>query len=173
LDIAATLLFPLYVGGAFACLLSLRGFGIPTVQTHPFELMLPIGMWWVLVILAGTWSFDTGAYLIGRTWGTHKMTPVLSPKKTWEGIGGGLLFVVPAVIAVTRPLHLAIMSATVLALFIALAATLGDLAESAVKRWAGVKDSGRFLPGHGGLLDRIDSILLVTFVVFLARLLLV
>lgn len=168
-DLCATYAFPLYVGGAFACLLRLRGPQAPVVQLHPLTVPVPEGIWWVLVVLVGTWAFDTGAYLVGRKLGRHKMAPLLSPKKSWEGIGGGLLFVVPAVLAISRPVHLGGISALVLALGIAIAATLGDLAESWIKRWTGVKDSGHFLPGHGGLLDRIDSILLVTFVVSLVR----
>lgn len=171
-DLVATLAFVLYVGGAFACMLGTRGFGVPHIALQPFAFSLPQGMWWMLVILAGTWMFDTGAYLIGRKLGKHKMAPVISPKKSWEGVAGGLVFVVPSVLLVTRPLHMAVPQAAVMAVAIAAAATLGDLAESVFKRWAGVKDSGRFLPGHGGLFDRIDSVMLVAFVVFAARLLL-
>ncbi|HEU4966330.1 MAG TPA: phosphatidate cytidylyltransferase, partial [Candidatus Saccharimonadales bacterium] len=78
-DLVATLAMPLYVGGAFACMLSIRGFGVPHIALQPFAFSLPQGMWWMLVILAGTWMFDTGAYLIGRKLGKHKMAPVISP----------------------------------------------------------------------------------------------
>jgi len=171
-DLVATLVFVLYVGGAFACMLSIRGFGAPHVGLHPLQLGLPTGMWWMLVMLCGTWAFDTGAYLVGRKLGRHKMAPVISPKKSWEGVAGGLVAAIPSVILATRPLGMTYGIAAATAVAIAGAAILGDLAESAFKRWAGVKDSGRFLPGHGGLFDRIDSVMLVAFVVFAARLLL-
>ncbi len=168
-DLIATLAMPLYVGGAFACMLSIRGSEVPHASLHPVSVSLPAGLWWMLVILFGTWSFDIGAYLIGRKLGRHKMAPSISPKKSWEGVAGGLLFAVPIAVWVTRPLHITLLSAIAGATAIAAAAILGDLAESLFKRWAGVKDSGHFLPGHGGLFDRIDSVMLVAFVVFVLR----
>ena len=113
----------------------------------------------VLLVLAVAWIADTAAYFAGRAWGRHKLAPEISPGKTWEGAAGGLIG------AAAYAIILAICSAedTELPVFVAAAALLvmvsivGDLFESAAKRQAGVKDSGTLLPGHGGMLDRIDS----------------
>ena len=114
---------------------------------------------WVLVLLAGVWSFDTGAYLVGRTLGRRPFLPWISPKKTLEGVLGGLVvatFGVAVVLAISGSSPL---EALVLGPLLGATAQAGDLAESLLKRAAGVKDSGTLLPGHGGILDRVDSIL--------------
>lgn len=172
IDAIATLSFPLYVGGAFACLISLRGL-TPIYVSATGGLSLPAGVWWVITALAGTWVFDSGAYFVGRSFGRHKMAPVISPKKSWEGLGGGFIAVVPATFLLTHPLHLPGPASFGLSLIITVAAVLGDLGESWLKRWTRVKDSGRLMPGHGGLLDRIDSVTLVAFAVYLAHVLLI
>lgn len=128
--------------------------------------VLPDGMWWVALVLLSTWITDSGAYFVGRRWGRRKLAPRLSPKKTWEGAVGGWLVgaaLTPAVAAVMglSPWHglaVGILTATV--------APFGDLAESMFKRQVGVKDSGTLIPGHGGMLDRIDSLLFVVPVIF-------
>lgn len=107
------------------------------------------------------WSADTGAYIAGRLWGKHKLAPNISPGKTIEGVAGGL--VTTLLIAVIGGLLLKIHSqqwlpVLILAVIVALMTVLGDLFESLIKRHAGVKDSGNWLPGHGGLLDRIDGL---------------
>lgn len=114
-----------------------------------------------LAVLAVAWIADSGAYFAGRRWGRHKLAPVISPGKTWEGAAVGLIGA--AAYAMILSILLAGAQATRMAAFIGAAALLvllsivGDLFESAVKRQAGVKDSGSLLPGHGGMLDRIDS----------------
>lgn len=121
------------------------------------------GLAWVFLALVIPWLGDTGGYFTGRLFGRHQMAPVLSPKKTWEGLLGGLLLTtagVFAVRAVSLP-SLSVGSAVILGVGLGLFAALGDLAESLLKRAYGVKDSGNFMPGHGGLLDRIDSLLFV------------
>lgn len=114
-----------------------------------------------LLVLAVAWIADTGAYFAGRRWGRHKLAPAISPGKTWEGAAGGLIGA--AAYAMILSVVLAGAQATRMAVFLGAATLLvmvsivGDLFESAVKRQAGVKDSGAILPGHGGMLDRIDS----------------
>jgi len=114
---------------------------------------------WVLVLVAIVWGFDTGAYLVGRAIGRHPFFPWISPKKTIEGVGGGL-----AVAIVTAGIALGLtgadwLPAIVLGPLVGACAQAGDLAESLLKRAAGAKDSGTLIPGHGGILDRVDSFL--------------
>jgi len=114
-----------------------------------------------LLVLAVAWIADTAAYFAGKRWGRHKLAPAISPGKTWEGAAGGLIGA--AAYAMMVSIFLAGAQATRMAAFIGAAALLvvvsivGDLFESAAKRHAGVKDSGAILPGHGGVLDRVDS----------------
>lgn len=109
------------------------------------------------------WANDTGAYLIGSKFGKRRLFQSISPKKSWEGFFGGLLFSVVMSIVVklmgVLPSEISIFNVAVLGCLISTFATLGDLFESALKRNMGVKDSGNIIPGHGGILDRIDSAL--------------
>ncbi len=120
-----------------------------------------LGRNWLLFTLAGTSASDTGAYAVGRLIGRHRMVPRVSPGKTWEGVAGGFAASVGAMLAVGALLGLGVelWEYAVVSLVVAIVAQAGDLAESSMKRAANVKDSGSIMPGHGGLLDRIDSIL--------------
>ena len=125
------------------------------------------GMYWLLLALLGTWICDTGAYFVGRGLGRHPFFPKISPKKTLEGaIGGGISGVVTVVLLGYYMLGLGIAWGIILGLLVVFGATFGDLAESVIKRQVGVKDSGTLIPGHGGMLDRIDSLLLVVPLVY-------
>ncbi len=130
-----------YIGPALLCLLWLRG--------------LPDGLRWVGFLAAVVWSGDIGAYLIGRLVGGPRLAPRISPGKTVSGAAGGTLCAVLAGVAAASG-HAA---AALPALALSLAAQAGDLLESALKRRFGVKDSGSIIPGHGGLLDRLDGVL--------------
>jgi phosphatidate cytidylyltransferase len=114
---------------------------------------------WILVLLAGVWSFDTGAYLVGRAIGRRPFLPWISPKKTLEGVLGGLAVATVGVAAVLAVSGSNPLEALILGPLLGIVAQSGDLAESLLKRAAGAKDSGTLLPGHGGILDRVDSIL--------------
>jgi len=114
---------------------------------------------WILVLLAGVWAFDTGAYLVGRAIGRRPFFPWISPKKTAEGVLGGLAVATVAVALVLAVVGQPWWEALVLGPLLGATAQAGDLAESLLKRSAGAKDSGTLLPGHGGILDRVDSIL--------------
>lgn len=125
------------------------------------------GLMWLAIALLGTWICDTGAYFVGRAWGKHRFFPQISPKKTLEGAIGGLVTGVIAVALLGYGLvRLNIARGVILGVLIVLAATFGDLAESVIKRQVGVKDSGQIIPGHGGMLDRVDSLMFVTPLVY-------
>lgn len=120
-----------------------------------------ISHWWLLYVFVLVWGADTGAYFAGRTFGKTKLAPAVSPGKTVEGLVGGLL--VTGAIMVGVAIHRGLEGQRFwaflgLSLLTVLASVLGDLLESMVKRQAGVKDSGNIFPGHGGALDRIDSL---------------
>jgi len=118
--------------------------------------------WLALFLLALVWIADSGAYLVGRAWGSRRLAPRVSPGKTWEGALGGLAAVGLAALgpgAVTASDLGALAFFVLVCLAAALVSILGDLVESLLKRQAGVKDSGALVPGHGGVLDRIDSLL--------------
>jgi phosphatidate cytidylyltransferase len=126
----------------------------------------PGGLPTLLLVMLTVWSSDTGAYIAGRLFGGPKLAPSISPSKTWSGAAGGLLAacLVGAVFALAAPAHRppftgGIAITVLLAGLLGIASQLGDLAESAVKRRFGVKDSGRLIPGHGGLLDRVDGLI--------------
>ena len=112
---------------------------------------------------------DTAAYAVGKVLGKRLLAPRVSPGKTWEGTAGGLLGGVGAALGLTLILELpvALWQAGVFGLLLGVAAVLGDLAESALKRAAGAKDSGALVPGHGGILDRMDSLLATITVTYL------
>ncbi|PCC73092.1 phosphatidate cytidylyltransferase [Nannocystis exedens] len=127
------------------------------------------GPGWLFVTLAIAFLSDTGAYAFGRLWGKHKLYPAVSPGKTWEGSLGGLVGANVATLgfgsAFLLP-ELAVGHAIVLGVLGSLAGQVGDLFESMLKRSHGVKDSGNLLPGHGGMLDRVDALLFVGPVVY-------
>jgi len=152
---ALTIAGGIYIGYPFGTILRLRA--------------MDQGLYWLVLVLLGTWICDTGAYFVGVHWGKHRFFPAISPKKSWEGALGGLvagmLAVIPFAIIV---LHLSWWGSLIISLLLVLAATFGDLAESVIKRQLGAKDSSNLIPGHGGMLDRVDSLLFVFPLVYYA-----
>ncbi|HLR17629.1 MAG TPA: phosphatidate cytidylyltransferase [Alcanivoracaceae bacterium] len=119
------------------------------------------GPWALLFIMLWVWAADTGAYFAGRTFGKNKLAPKVSPGKTVEGLVGGVLLsllVVQVVAALWVPESVSRFNLLLVALLTIFVSVFGDLFESMIKRYRGVKDSGKILPGHGGMLDRIDSL---------------
>lgn len=145
---------PIYVGGTFGA--------IAAIFDRPY------GGSWVILTLLFSFLSDTAGYFVGRKWGKHKLSPVVSPKKTIEGSIGGLAagLLSGVLMSLTLLPVLPLWHALPLALVATAAGQAGDLCESLIKRSAGVKDSGTVLPGHGGILDRADAMMFVSAVVW-------
>ena len=122
---------------------------------------------WILLLVLGVWAYDTGAYFAGRRFGRRRFLTHLSPSKTYAGLVGGMIAATVVVGAMLGGLGQPPAAALILGPLLALAAQAGDLAESLLKRAAGAKDSGTLIPGHGGILDRIDSFLFAAPIVML------
>jgi len=152
-DWALTVTGGFYLGLCGACLIRLRS--------------LPDGLWWTMTAVPAIMLADSGAFFVGRTWGRRKLAPTLSPGKTWEGylagvvVGGLLTALLASLWRVGAGAETAVsgVHGLILGSLIAVFAPLGDLAVSMIKRRVGAKDSGAIIPGHGGALDRVDSIL--------------
>jgi phosphatidate cytidylyltransferase len=146
----------LYVGWLLSYLVALRG--------------LDAGRNWVFFALFITWASDTTAFFIGRRFGRHKLAPNISPGKTWEGTIGGIVgaIIMSILFFSPTPFHLPLVywQAIVLSILVSIFGQVGDLVESLLKRNMGVKDSGKLMPGHGGILDRMDSIIFAGIVVY-------
>jgi phosphatidate cytidylyltransferase len=140
----------------------------------PFSLLVPIAFLngtyqgkLILGLFILMWTIDTGAYIFGKLFGKHKLFERVSPKKTWEGfIGGALVSIGGAFVMCHFIGILAIQHWITIALLMIIFGTLGDLIESMFKRSVGMKDSGKILPGHGGILDRFDSLILAIPIIF-------
>ena len=154
LNIAYTLLGLSYIVIPFAMLFHL-GFYVADGFTNEYSFQIILGFFIML------WTNDTGAYLAGRFFGKHKLFERISPNKTWEGsVGGGLLTIIAAYILSIFFTNLDLTNWIVIAVLVAILGGLGDLVESMLKRSLNIKDSGNILPGHGGILDRFDGLLI-------------
>ena len=140
-----------------------------TLEVDPFSSMTQYNGLLLLAIFIFIWVNDTGAYLVGSRWGKRRLAPSISPKKSVEGSIGGLLLVLLSAVILRLLLfpELSWLRILLIAVEVAIFGTIGDLFESSLKRRAGVKDSGKLIPGHGGILDRIDSLLLAVPAVYL------
>ncbi len=165
---ASMALSALYTGwlpAHFILLRQLPGASLP-VEWLPFA--LPAGARWVLFALLITWCTDIAAYAAGRAFGRHRMSPALSPRKTWEGAAAGVAAcaLAPYPLSALLSLPLSTSEGAFLGIILSVLGQLGDLAESLLKRAGQAKDSSRLLPGHGGLLDRMDSLLFTVACVY-------
>lgn len=146
--------------------LALMGVVILTASITAMFYLWQHSAWWLLYVFLMVWCADSGAYFIGRKLGRRKMAPNVSPNKSMEGLAGGLVTGLLVVIAISvfklQLTGMALIAFVTLSALTILASVLGDLFESMLKRRARVKDSGTILPGHGGVLDRIDSLLSAT-----------
>ena len=146
--------------------LALMGVVILTASITAMFYLWQLSPWWLLYVFLLVWCADSGAYFVGRKLGRRKMAPNVSPNKSMEGLAGGLVTGLLVVIAISvfklQLTGVALIAFVALSALTILVSVLGDLFESMLKRRAGVKDSGTFLPGHGGILDRIDSLLSAT-----------
>ncbi|WP_297174812.1 phosphatidate cytidylyltransferase [uncultured Porphyromonas sp.] len=140
-----------------------------TLVVDPFSSMTQFDGLLLLAIFIFIWVNDTGAYLVGSRWGKRRLAPSISPKKSVEGSIGGLILVLLSAVVLRLLLfpELSWLRILLIATVVAVFGTIGDLFESSLKRQAGVKDSGKLIPGHGGILDRIDSLLLAVPAVYL------
>jgi len=147
---ALLLLGSLYIGIGFSAMIAVRE-------------MEPHGLFYTALAFGCIWSSDIGAYFTGRAFGKHKLWPAISPNKTIEGAFGGILLAVAValVCALAAPAWIGLGKALLMGRVAAIAGQLGDLIQSAYKRVRGIKDTGNLLPGHGGVLDRCDSWLIV------------
>ncbi|KPL00463.1 MAG: hypothetical protein AMJ91_04685 [candidate division Zixibacteria bacterium SM23_73_3] len=161
-DLSLTVFALFYVAGLFSFLILLRE------MPQKLGLDYKTGGLWIVYLLICIWSCDTFAYFIGDPLGKHKLSPSVSPKKTVEGFGGGIL---GAVAAAFFSYYVFLKSAQlqhllIIAFFVSLIGQIGDLTESLFKRDAEIKDISHIIPGHGGILDRFDSLLFVSPIVY-------
>jgi phosphatidate cytidylyltransferase len=129
---------------------------------------LEAGREWILLLVSVTWLGETAAYLVGSTMGRHKLAPTISPRKTVEGSIAQLVMSAIAALGARATFfpELRLADAVVVGLLLGVVGQVGDLLESALKRSVGTKDTGQLIPGHGGMLDRVDSLLINTPVIF-------
>jgi phosphatidate cytidylyltransferase len=133
----------------------------------PLSLIYQIDTELILFMFILTWTFDTFAYLIGVKFGKHKILPSVSPKKSWEGFLGGFIFTIIASCITYTYFDESFKLLLIISIILPFTATIGDFTESYYKRQAGVKDSGNFIPGHGGILDRMDAFMITIPILYI------
>ena len=163
-DVCISVAGIVYIGQPFTHLVLLRALAVGSYVTPIETFDLGTAMVWVMFI--GTWSSDSFAYFAGCACGSHKLAPAISPNKTIEGFLGGLAGTIAAVAGLGYLLHMPLTQMAGLGAAIAILGTFGDLVESLMKRYAGIKDSGAIIPGHGGIWDRFDSVLFTAPLVY-------
>ncbi|MBS5213933.1 phosphatidate cytidylyltransferase [Megasphaera sp.] len=150
----------LYIGSGFLALLALRSGSAVSFMSDNFStVMVEPARFFVFLLIFSTWASDTAAFAVGKMMGKVKLCPSISPGKTREGAIGGFIGTLVVAVVFSLIFQFSILHALALGVIIGIMAPLGDLAESILKRVSGVKDSGNIIPGHGGVLDRFDSLL--------------
>ncbi|PHM79063.1 phosphatidate cytidylyltransferase [Xenorhabdus cabanillasii] len=134
--------------------------GMMVLRTQGYENNTYHGAWWLLYVMLLVWAADSGAYIFGRTLGKHKMAPKVSPGKTLEGLAGGLLTaaLISWLFSKFAPVPVMPENLLLISAVVVIASVFGDLTESMFKRESGIKDSSQLIPGHGGVMDRVDSL---------------
>lgn len=134
--------------------------GMMVLRTVGYQSDTSFGAWWLLYVMLLVWGADSGAYAFGRTIGRNKMAPKVSPGKTWEGLVGGLITagIISWLFSAFAPIPVMPDYLLVTSIIVVVVSVFGDLTESMFKRQSGIKDSSHLIPGHGGILDRIDSL---------------
>lgn len=161
-NLGSTLLGILYIGTFSSAIISVREFYSDTLHYQN-------GGWIIISIFITLWMTDSAAYFLGSAFGKHKLFPRVSPNKSWEGALAGFLFAMVTIVVLKTfvLLFLTWLDAIVFGVIIGLFGQIGDLIESLIKRDAGVKDSSNIIPGHGGILDRFDSLIFSAPIVYL------
>lgn len=171
-DSAYTLYGLVYIGGGFLAMLALRSGTLASYVTDYFGIvMLEPARFMVYLLVLSTWASDTFAFAFGKLWGKTKLCPTISPGKTQEGAIGGVIGTIVVALLFSLVFKFSLIHGLAIGVIIAIAAPLGDLAESILKRVCGVKDSGQIIPGHGGVLDRFDSLFFAAPAVYMYLLL--
>lgn len=160
IEMVVTSRFPLIDKTRRNLILSYGAFVVIAVTMLPFLVSLEQGIWLLAFVLLVVFATDTGAYFVGRAFGKRKMAPRISPGKTWEGFVGGIVAALIASWALSNLLSLDYTFTRILIMGVSIAVigVAGDLGESWIKRLSGVKDSGGIIPGHGGIMDRLDAL---------------
>lgn len=159
-NLGTTFLGAVYVGWLSSYLVAIRSIGKQFDLAYinlPWQ--VPLGAWLVVYVVFCTWAADTGAFLVGRKWGKHKLAPTVSPGKSWEGWFAGVAACLVMSFIMGLAMRMPWYHMIILGIGISIVSVIGDLAESAIKRDIGIKDFGSVLPGHGGMLDRFDGLL--------------
>lgn len=162
LNLSITFMGLLYICAPLALLYRL-GFYTAEGVSETFNMEVLLGYFFIL------WTNDTAAYFVGRKWGKRKLMPSISPKKSWEGFWGGILFAL--LIGYINSIFFSVFGSLtwlIIALIVGLFGSLGDLVESSFKRSLNIKDSGQLIPGHGGILDRLDGVFISAPMVYVA-----
>ena len=158
-DSAYSLYGIVYLGGGFLAMLALRSGTLGSMTPYFDTVMLDPSRFIVFLLIFSTWASDTFAFAFGKWLGKNKLCPQISPGKTQEGALGGFVGTIIVAVIFSLIFKFSLLHAFALGIIIAVMAPLGDLVESILKRVCGVKDSGNIIPGHGGILDRFDSLL--------------